>query len=102
MDLTEELIREKLREVIDPEVNLNIVDMGLIYGLKIDQGKVTVTMTLTTRGCPMRTYMENAVNEALGNLEGVQEVEIDLVWDPPWTPEKIDRAALEQLNQGGY
>lgn len=97
MELSKEAVLQRLKGVIDPEVNLNIVDMGLVYGLQIQDQAVTVEMTLTTRGCPMRTYMENAVNEALQGLEGVREARVEFVWSPPWTPDKINREALEQL-----
>lgn len=100
MDLSEEKIRQSLRGVIDPEVNLNIVDMGLVYGVTVDGSRISVEMTLTTPGCPMRTYMEESVTAALSALEGVEEVRVEIVWFPPWSPDKIDREVLEQLNQG--
>lgn len=96
----EELIIQKLREVIDPEVNLNVVDMGLIYGLNLKDGTITVEMTLTTPGCPMKDYMRDAVHEALRELEGIKEVIVDFVWEPPWTPDKIDHEAIERMNRG--
>lgn len=101
MELSEEKILQRLRSVIDPEVNLNIVDMGLVYGLAIEGRTIAVEMTLTTPGCPMKDYMQNAVNGALGDLEGVDDVKIEFVWSPPWSPDKIDRAAIERLNQEG-
>ena len=87
--LDETLIRETLREVIDPELDCNIVDLGLVYGITIDGGKVTVTMTLTTPGCPMHESIAWGVQSALLNLEGVEEVDVQLVWDPPWTPARM-------------
>ena len=82
--LDETLILETLRQVVDPEIDCNIVDLGLIYGTRIEGGKVTVQMTLTTQGCPMHESIAWGVKNALRNLEGVEEVEVEIVWDPPW------------------
>ncbi len=88
--LTEERVLEALREVIDPELGVNIVDLGLVYGLEIDGARVRVTMTLTTPGCPLHASLSDAVGETLRlMLPGVQEVRVDLVWEPPWGPERI-------------
>lgn len=87
--IEEATIREALRQVVDPEIDCNIVDLGLIYGLAIDGAKVTVTMTLTTPGCPMHESIAWGVKCALLNLEGVDEVEVNVVWEPQWTPERM-------------
>ena len=84
--LDEPLVLETLRQVVDPEIDCNIVDLGLIYGTHIEGGKVTVKMTLTTPGCPMHESIALGVKNALGNLEAVEEVEVEIVWDPPWNP----------------
>ena len=84
--LDEYLILDTLRQVIDPEIDCNIVDLGLIYGTRIEGHKVTVQMTLTTPGCPMHESIALGVKNALLNLAGVQEAEVEIVWDPPWTP----------------
>ena len=84
--LAEPLILETLRQVIDPEIDCNIVDLGLIYGIHIDGGKVAVQMTLTTPGCPMHESIGWGVKNALLSLEGVEEAEVEIVWDPPWNP----------------
>lgn len=84
--LTQELAYKALREVIDPEIGCNIVDLGLIYDVVIDGSKVLVKMTLTTRGCPMGESIAWGVRMALLNLETVTDAEVELVWDPPWTP----------------
>lgn len=97
MSLSKEIILENLKNVIDPEVNLNIVDLGLVYGVEIKDQTISVEMTLTTQGCPMRTYMEEGVREALIELEGVKDVIINIVWDPPWSPEKINPEAMNQV-----
>ena len=84
--LDEHLILETLRQVVDPEIDCNIVDLGLIYGTHIDGQKFTVQMTLTTQGCPMHESIAGGVKNALLNLEAVEEAEVDIVWDPPWHP----------------
>ena len=84
--LDEHLILETLRQVVDPEIDCNIVDLGLIYGSRIEGRKVTVQMTLTTPGCPMHESIALGVKNALLNLEGVEEAEVEIVWDPPWNP----------------
>jgi metal-sulfur cluster biosynthetic enzyme len=84
--LDEPLVLETLRQVIDPEIDCNIVDLGLIYGTQIDGRKVTVQMTLTTQGCPMHESIARGVKNALLNLEAVEEAEVEVVWDPPWNP----------------
>jgi metal-sulfur cluster biosynthetic enzyme len=84
--LDEPLILETLRQVVDPEIDCNIVDLGLIYAIRIDGGKVNVQMTLTTRGCPMHESIAWGVKNALRNLEAVEEADVEIVWDPPWNP----------------
>lgn len=92
-----EQIRESLKGVIDPELGLNIVDLGLVYDIEVDEGKATITMTLTSPGCPAGGMIMSGAQEAAGSTEGVEEAEVKLVWKPFWTPERIDpevRAAL--------
>jgi metal-sulfur cluster biosynthetic enzyme len=84
--LDEPPILETLRQVVDPEIDCNIVDLGLIYGIRIDGRKVTVQMTLTTQGCPMHESIAWGVKNSLLNLEAVEEAEVEIVWDPPWNP----------------
>jgi len=84
--LDESLVLEALRQVVDPEIDCNIVDLGLIYGIRIDGRRVTVQMTLTTQGCPMHESIAWGVKNALLNLEAVEEAEVEVVWDPPWIP----------------
>ncbi len=90
--ITEATILGTLRQVIDPEIGCNIVDLGLIYGVGISDAKVTVTMTLTTPGCPMHESIRWGAQCALLNLEGVDEAEVELVWDPPWHPSMMTEA----------
>ena len=85
----EAIIRQVLSQIVDPEIDCNIVDLGLVYNIAIDGTKVTVTMTLTTPGCPMHESIAGGVKCALLNLEGVEDVEVNVVWDPPWTPARM-------------
>lgn len=84
--LTETLVYQTLRQVVDPEIDCNIVDLGLVYGVTIEGGKVTIQMTLTTHGCPMHESIASGVKTALLNLENVAEAQVHIVWDPPWHP----------------
>ncbi len=84
--LTDELVLETLRQVIDPEIGVNIVDLGLVYSYAYADGKLTVMMTLTTPGCPMHDSIAEGVKNILLSLEGVAEVDVQVVWDPPWKP----------------
>jgi metal-sulfur cluster biosynthetic enzyme len=84
--ITEATVLKALRHVIDPEIGCNIVDLGLIYGVTINGSKVSVTMTLTTPGCPMQESIRWGAQCALLNLEDVDEAEVEVVWDPPWHP----------------
>lgn len=92
-----ERIREKLKDVIDPELGLNIVDLGLVYDVEVEDGKASITMTLTSPGCPAGGMIMSGAQEAANSAEGVEEAEVKLVWKPFWTPDRIDpevRAAL--------
>lgn len=84
--LTEATVLEALRQVVDPELNCNLVDLGLVYSTEIQDDRVRVVMTLTTAGCPMHESLVEGVRTALLALEGVREVTVDVVWDPPWNP----------------
>jgi len=90
--LTDELVLETLRQVIDPELGVNIVDLGLIYRFAYADGKLTVTMTLTTPGCPMHDSIAAGVKNILLGLEGVTDAEVEVVWDPPWHPSMMTEA----------
>jgi metal-sulfur cluster biosynthetic enzyme len=97
--LNEETILDVLRQVIDPEIGCNIVDLGLVYGTSITGGKVTVQMTLTTPGCPMGESIAQGAQWALLGIEGVEDAAVEIVWDPPWHPSmmsEIGRAAAER------
>jgi len=88
--LNADAVRTALRQVKDPELDLNIIDLGLVYDVEIDEGEVRVTMTLTSPGCPAGPMITNDVYRVLRALDGVKDVNIDIVWEPYWTPERID------------
>ena len=89
--LTEDQVRSTLRRVKDPELNLNIVDLGLIYEVDVSEGKdVHVNMTLTSPGCPSGPEIMSDAQRAIESIDGVGTVEIELVWTPYWTPDRID------------
>jgi metal-sulfur cluster biosynthetic enzyme len=97
--VTKEAVLAELKEIIDPELHINIVDLGLIYDIAIDDalGLVTITMTLTTPGCPLSFVFEEWIPAAAKKVAGVKDVKIDLVWEPPWDPDKISDDAKEEL-----
>ena len=88
--LDEAAVRLALRKVKDPEAGLNIVDLGLVYDVEIDDGKVDIKMTLTSPGCPAGGQIMSEADEVVRSLEGVRDVRLELVWEPYWTPERID------------
>ncbi len=88
VSLSEDRVRDALKEVVDPELGYNIVELGLIYGIEIVDGLVRVRMTFTTPACPVGPYILQSVNQAVAALEGVQKVEVKLTFDPPWALEK--------------
>jgi metal-sulfur cluster biosynthetic enzyme len=85
-----EAVREALRSVKDPELNLNIIDLGLVYDVDVDDGNVSIRMTLTSPGCPAGPMIMNDIHKTIRPLEGVKDVDIEIVWEPYWTPERID------------
>ena len=101
MTTTEE-IREALKQVYDPELNINVVDLGLVYGTELDdEGNVHVTMTLTSPGCPIGPMVGEMVQDALAPLEGIKQVDVDIVWSPPWRPDMMTEDAKLELGYGG-
>lgn len=85
-----------LKEIYDPEIPVNIYDLGLIYNVEVNEGHVLVTMTLTTPHCPVAESMPGEVELRVGSVPGVGDAEVNLVWDPPWSPENMtDEARLE-------
>lgn len=97
MALTETQILDALRQVDDPEMGINIVDLGLVYSVTINGGTVEIKMTLTMRGCPMHDSIIGGVRLVVLNLEDVDDVAVELVWDPPWSPSMMTPEARSNL-----
>jgi metal-sulfur cluster biosynthetic enzyme len=91
--IDEDDVMEALANVIDPELGLDFVELGLIYGLEIDGGSVNVTFTLTTPACPIGPQVSEQIKEFVGELEGVDGVHPKMVFDPPWTPDMMSEDA---------
>jgi len=89
-ELTEDAVKATLRRVKDPELNLNIVDLGLVYGVTVDGALVTVDVTLTSPGCPSGPEILTAAEQMLRTLPGVEDVVMNLVWDPMWSPDRME------------
>jgi len=100
--LTQEEVFSALKECYDPEIPVNIVDLGLIYGVRFDpaaddQQDVTVDMTLTAQGCPAHVTISEQVKSRLEQLPGVRNANVNVVWTPAWTPDRISAEARKQL-----
>ena len=93
MMVDEEVVTEALSNVIDPELGLDFVELGLIYGIEIDGGDVAVTFTLTTPACPIGPQVSEQIEEFVGDIEGVEKVATNMVFTPPWTPERMSEDA---------
>ena len=93
MMVDEEEVTEALSNVIDPELGLDFVELGLIYGIEIDGGDVRVTFTLTTPACPIGPQVSEQIEEFVGDIEGVEKVATNMVFTPPWTPERMSEEA---------
>ena len=93
------MLRELLREVIDPEIGINIVDLGLVYDVGLSgDGVAMIRMTLTTPGCPLGGYIDDEIHNMLWGAPGVNDIDVRIVWDPPWDPdEMMSEAAKDQL-----
>ena len=89
--ITEEAVQKVLRQVKDPELNLSIVDLGLVYDVSVDEeGDVDIKMTLTSPGCPSGPEIVGDAQRVVKQLDGVKDVDVEIVWEPYWTPERID------------
>ncbi|WP_456399795.1 metal-sulfur cluster assembly factor [Mesoaciditoga sp.] len=98
MAVTKEKIMEALRAVIDPEIGLDVVSLGLVYEVNIsEEGDVKIKMTMTTPGCPLVGMITEDAKNILENVEGVKSVDVELVWDPPWTPDMIEPEVRARL-----
>ncbi|MCH7605731.1 MAG: DUF59 domain-containing protein [Chloroflexi bacterium] len=96
-ELTTDVVYESLRTVFDPEIPLNVVDLGLVYDVQVNKGDVYVQMTLTFPGCGMGPFIAQQAEWAIQDLDGVEDVEIEMVFDPPWSPDLITEEAKAQL-----
>ena len=99
MPSREEVI-DALRVVEDPELGMDIVELGLLYDVEVEGPKVKVEYTLTSMGCPVGPMIEEAISETVATMDGVQEVEAELTWNPPWSPEKMSDDAKFVLGFG--
>lgn len=97
----EEELREKLKECYDPEIPINIVDLGLIYDLEYEDGKVDITMTLTAVGCPVADQMKAQVEEKVKEFDEVEESECEIVFEPPWSPDQVTEEGEAALSSMG-
>ena len=88
---------EALRDVYDPEIPVNIVDLGLVYDLKVEEGNIDVKMTLTFAGCGMGPYIAQQAEWRLAEMDGVDDINVELVYDPPWSPDLITEEGKKAL-----
>jgi len=89
-----------LKKCYDPEIPINIFDLGLVYDIDIGDERIAVKMTLTAPGCPASAYLSSDVKRKIEALPGVKEAEVQIVWDPPWTPEMMSDLAKKQFGMG--
>jgi metal-sulfur cluster biosynthetic enzyme len=94
---TDEAVVEALKSVIDPELGINIIDLGLVYDIKIEDGSVHITYTLTTMGCPIGPMIEEQMARSLDQVAGVEKVDAEMVLRPPWSPEMMSEEAKAAL-----
>ena len=100
--LDDEMVMEALRLVIDPELGYNIVDLGLVYAVLVnDGGVVNIVMTTTTRGCPATDYLKEGARDAAWGVPGVEFVDVTVTYEPPWSPQKMSAGAKGHLGIAG-
>lgn len=95
--MDEKDVLKALKKCYDPELGISVVDLGLIYDVKVSGKSVHVKMTLTTPGCPLHAFIVEDVRKRVKGLKGVEDVEVELVWDPPWTPARMTKEAKKKL-----
>ncbi len=93
----EAVVRRELKTVVDPELRINIVDLGLVYDVREKNGAVEVEMTLTSPGCPLASVIDSEIKRVVKKIKGVNKVSLELVWDPPWTAEMMSDEAKAEL-----
>jgi metal-sulfur cluster biosynthetic enzyme len=87
--VTRDLVYKKLTPIVDPDLGLSITDLGLIYDVRISPQRIEVDMTLTSMGCPAGEYLYDTVCQTLRKIDGIEDVVVNLVWDPPWSEERV-------------
>lgn len=95
--VTEEEVREQLENVMDPELKINIVDLGLIYEVEVEDDEVYILMTLTTPGCPLHGVFDEMVKKEVSKIEEIEEIEVELTFEPRWSPEDMSDEARDEL-----
>ena len=99
--VSQEQVYTALKKCMDPEIPVNVVDLGLIYGIKInEENNIDIEMTMTTRGCPLHDTLVSDVKRYVGKIDGVKNVNVSIVWDPPWSMEKMSPSVRENLGFG--
>lgn len=99
--VTSQQVLDSLKQCMDPEIPINIVDMGLIYGVNVtSDNKVDIKMTMTTRGCPLHDTLVSDVKRYINKVPGVNGINIEIVWEPAWTPEKMSEEGKKLINYG--
>jgi metal-sulfur cluster biosynthetic enzyme len=91
------LVIDLLFEVIDPELGVNVIDLGLIYGVHVSDRVLQVRMTMTTPGCPLQGYFDDTIRTTVAGIPGIDDTALDIVWEPPWQPEMMSDLAKDQL-----
>ncbi len=100
--ISEEEVWEALKVVTDPEIGIDVVNLGLVYGVDIEDHNVKVRMTLTSMGCPATGLIEFQAKEAVGTVDGVDEVVVEFSFDPPWSPDRMTEEGRDMLQAMGY
>jgi len=95
--VSQDQVLDKLRLCIDPELEINIVDLGLVYSINIESSKIGILMTLTTSGCPLESYFVKDITAKLKTIKGVTDVSVELTFEPPWSPTKMSEESKDIL-----
>jgi len=90
-------VKDALKDVIDPELDINIVDLGLVYEIDVEDDRAEILMTLTTPGCPLHGVFDEMVRQEVGAVDGINEVDVELTFEPRWSPEKMSEKARDEL-----
>lgn len=101
-EINEEEVWEALKAVTDPEIGIDVVNLGLVYDVQIENSSVKVLMTLTSMGCPATGLLEFQAKEAVGTVDGVNDVAVDWTFDPPWSPDRMTEEGRDMLQAMGF